>query len=523
MIVRDLIARVGFKTNKASLSRANRAMSGLRQAAVSLAAVLSAAAVVKGLTNIADAAADANEQMNALNVMLGEKNAEAIEKWSSSVADSVGRSKFTLQKYASDIAGVTGSMLGDTDQATAMSMALTQRAIDIGSVKNKKASEVLRDFASALAGSPETMNKYGAVLTVTNTEEFMRQKRIKGTWKEMTQAQKTQIRYMMIMDKTSKMAGDAAKTTKSYANATQALGELWKDVRVELGKEILPILKKYLEQSREAVKGMREWIKANRALIRQGFTRYIGGAVGLMKSLFSFTRLIIVGMREWMKTLPPLSQGLIKIAGIALLIAAALIMPYGWLLLIGAAVLLVIDDFEKWRKGGKSVIGELTDETRGLWAALGDTQFWQDNWNDLVQVFEYVVFLFKEMGKSISDLMGIDKLINKLGKVSDWFSESEALVNKKGFDPWFRKEFPGASGFVDDLMSGEKREMALAPTGSAFRTSAWQDRPTNNTSNDVKTQITIHANGKDAPAIEAGVKQAYRKMVAVNPLISVPQ
>jgi len=363
MIVRELLTKVGFKLNRASVNRANQAMSGLKNAAIGLAAAFSAVQIGRGLANIADAAADAEEQMNALNVTLGKENAEAIAKWSDEIADKVGRSKYALQDMAAELSGVTDAMLGDSEQATDMSMKLVQRAIDIGSVRNKKAKDVLNDFRAALSGSVETMNKYGAVLTVANTEEFMRQKGIRGSWRTMSQAARTQIRYMMIMEKTQKMHGDAANTIDSYANAIKAVGAIWNDLKVEVGKNLIPALEPFIKQLKAVVKGWREWVKANQEMLKSKIAEYIKRIVSVIKNLISYT----VFLFDEFNKLPSVVQNLIKIAGVIILIAGVLMSPWLILIAIGIAVIAIIDDFENWRKGNKSVIGELLIGLDKIW------------------------------------------------------------------------------------------------------------------------------------------------------------
>ncbi|MCP4570673.1 MAG: hypothetical protein GY841_24070, partial [FCB group bacterium] len=75
----------------------------------------------------------------------------------------------------------------------------------------------------------------------------------------------------------------------------------------------------------------------------------VGGFFGRVASQFA----------EWSKKLDPFSKKLLKISAIALGVAAMLMLPGGSIILMGALLALLIEDFEVWREGGNSAIGEI--------------------------------------------------------------------------------------------------------------------------------------------------------------------
>ena len=60
-------------------------------------------------------------------------------------------------------------------------------------------------------------------MTENNLKAYALAKGINVLWKDMSEAEKTQVRYNYMLEKTSFFSGDAAKTINSTANKTKVL------------------------------------------------------------------------------------------------------------------------------------------------------------------------------------------------------------------------------------------------------------------------------------------------------------
>ena len=75
-------------------------------------------------------------------------------------------------------------------------------------------------------------------MTEVNLEAFRLSQGIETSYKNMTQAQKVQLRYNYVMEQTKLAQGDFLKTQGSWANQTRILSENFKEL-IEICKELL--------------------------------------------------------------------------------------------------------------------------------------------------------------------------------------------------------------------------------------------------------------------------------------------
>lgn len=182
-----------------------------------------------------------NESINAVTVSYG-KNAEAVLAIGDGAADSMGlaRREFNasavqMSAFAKDIAGPGGDVVGTLDD-------LMMRATDFGSVMNLETSDALERFQSGLAGEIEPLKKFGIKLSDGAMNAYLLEKGIDRTTTTMTEQEKVQLRYQMIMDQTNKMEGDFANTKDGFANSTKIATATTKNASDALTTDLLPAL-----------------------------------------------------------------------------------------------------------------------------------------------------------------------------------------------------------------------------------------------------------------------------------------
>ncbi|NIQ97566.1 MAG: hypothetical protein GWN87_27860, partial [Desulfuromonadales bacterium] len=239
MIVRELLTRVGFQTDRRSIRTADSAISGLKRAAGALAAVFAGGALAQGVRQMVELASDAEETRNVIRESFGQ-SAEAVQDWAAQQADAVGRSRFQLEEYAATLGAIITPLTGNAEASAAMSQELAQLAVDLGSFFNAAETDVLAALKSGLIGSTEPMMKFGVVMTQANLEAFRLEQGIGKSVKQMTEAEKTTLRYQFILSKTTAAQGDAARTADGYANLTKRLQANLKDLGTEIGFALLP-------------------------------------------------------------------------------------------------------------------------------------------------------------------------------------------------------------------------------------------------------------------------------------------
>jgi len=229
----------GFQTE------ANRSIGTVLKSAAKVAAIAAGGALatvgVKVLKDSVAEASNLNESLNAVQVTFG-KNAKGIMALGENAAKALGLSKtefnglaVRFSNFAQTVAGKGGDVVGTMDD-------LTTRASDFASVMNLDVNQAAELFQSGLAGETEPLRQYGIDLSAAAVQAHALAKGIWNGKGEMTEAQKVQARYSLLMKSTNKTAGDFANTSDSLANRQRIANAQWKNAKASIGQALLPVM-----------------------------------------------------------------------------------------------------------------------------------------------------------------------------------------------------------------------------------------------------------------------------------------
>lgn len=358
MNVRELITVLGFKTDETAVRRYEGAISGVKTQMAGAAAT-ARAILLPALAGLGAAAGYAAYRMTREFVAAGDELEAMAEK--------TGVAKQALQelRYAADMMDVSQ---GELDQGLAQlvrrmgmakagqkGMAEAFRGIDLNDP-----AQALEDIADRLARIPNVADRArlaaqwfgkGGLGTVNN---FL----AKGG---------AQIRaYREHFRKAGYgMSDDAADMASNVDNSLKELGYSLAALRRGIGATFAPVLQRITE-------GTIAWINANRQMIRQRIDRYVDFISDALTPMIDLARkaggalsgIASPGART------DLAAGL----------GAAAFM-FGRQGVLGVALVLFLEDLQKWRSGQKSllelILGDYVTWVRGAKAA------WQD-WVDFV-------------------------------------------------------------------------------------------------------------------------------------------
>jgi hypothetical protein len=364
MIVRELLTLLGFTVDKGSYNQAVRAYdalqgkmlqqqhasqqaalaqqkqaqaasqaargTGLLGQALGMMQRFGAQAQLSGmLTQFTQMASSADETRNVIKQLFGDEGLAQVTDWSTKMGAAMGRSKYSLQQYASTLGAVIQPMAKSDKEAQAMATSLAELSVDLASFFNTSDEDAMRALRSGLTGEYESLKRYGVVLNDTTLQEVANQRGIKKKVSQMTAAEKTELRYAAIMKRTERVKGDAIRTGEGFANATRAMKDAMRDLGTDMGATVLPKVEMLIRLTRDAL----NWFNQMR-----GSTHILEAAM----------------------------YTLAGVAGIlALEFYGAFVLPA---IAIGALILL-IDDLWTTLDGGESVTRDIID---GLWG-IGTT------------------------------------------------------------------------------------------------------------------------------------------------------
>jgi len=299
------------------------------------------------------AASDLNETMSKTEVVF-KKNADEVKKWSTTTLDTFGLAQGTALDMAA-VYGDMGTAMGlNIDKATDMSMSITGLAGDMASFKNMKPEEIHTALTGIYTGETESLKRLGIVMTETNLAEYAKQQGIKKSIKEMSQAEKVQLRYNYVMDASENSIGDFARTQDSAANQMRIAQESVKELAANIGTILLPTftkivtwVNKWIEKFRQLPTGVQEVIVKIALFVGAiGPLLIVGGAlisaIGTIIGFLSAVSIEVIAVAA-------------VIAGLAAGIGAVVVKTVGWQ--------TILDKI-------KTVIFTVTDFAKTMWEAI---------------------------------------------------------------------------------------------------------------------------------------------------------
>ena len=185
------------------------------------------------------AASDAEEMRSKFGVVFGDM-ADDVEGWAESHGELVGRSRLDLMEYAAQLQDTLVPMGVARDEAGDLSKAISELAVDLASFNNMAESDVVQRLQSALVGNVRAVQRFGVVLSQANVEQELFNMGIQGGNAAATESQRVMARLNVIMRGTEDAQGDAARTADSFANKSRRLQSELRDVRIEIGEELMP-------------------------------------------------------------------------------------------------------------------------------------------------------------------------------------------------------------------------------------------------------------------------------------------
>ena len=231
-------AKGSFENLKTSILGAKDKLSEFTKAAIAAGAALA----VNKLKDIGSAAietaSDLREVQNVVDTSFGDL-AYMMEDLADKAIETYGISKLTAKETGSTFMAMAKGMEIAPKTAADMSIALTELSADMASFYNVEQQVASTALNSVFTGETETLKKFGVVMTEANLNAFALEQGIEKTVKQMSQAEKVQLRYNYVMNQTSLAQGDFAKTSGEWANRSRVLQEEITELSTMVGEELI--------------------------------------------------------------------------------------------------------------------------------------------------------------------------------------------------------------------------------------------------------------------------------------------
>lgn len=190
-------------------------------------------------------ASDLNETMNKVDVAFGD-SANGVKEWGDTTIKQFGIAKGTALDMAALYGDMATGMGMNTSEASKLSTNLTGLAGDLASFKNISIDVAKTALAGVFTGETESLKQLGIIMTQTNLEQYAQSVGITKSMDNMTEAEKIQLRYAFVVDRSKNAVGDFARTSDSTANQTRIAQETFKELSAEIGEKLIPQFNKML-------------------------------------------------------------------------------------------------------------------------------------------------------------------------------------------------------------------------------------------------------------------------------------
>lgn len=187
------------------------------------------------------AASDLEESISKVNVVFGD-GADEVLKWSNNAATSLGMSKGAAIAATGTFGAFLTAMGQTPEEAQKLSMSMVQLSADMASFNNASPEETLLALRAGLSGEAEPLKKFGVALSDAAVKAKAAQLGLGGLKGELTEQEKIQARYAIIMEQTTTAQGDFARTADGNANQMRILKAQFADVSAEVGANLIPVV-----------------------------------------------------------------------------------------------------------------------------------------------------------------------------------------------------------------------------------------------------------------------------------------
>lgn len=203
------------------------------------------AGIAVGLGKSVKVASDLSESVNAINVAFG-SSAKGILDFGKTAATTLGVSSVDFNNAAVRFSAFADRIVGKGGDAAGFVADISTRAADFASVFNIEVAEALGVFQSGLAGEAEPLKRFGINLLDSEVKAFAMANGIGEVGRQLTETEKVQARYGLLMEATAKTQGDFANTSGGLANGMRILKAQITDTQAEIGNALLPVLEEIL-------------------------------------------------------------------------------------------------------------------------------------------------------------------------------------------------------------------------------------------------------------------------------------
>ena len=213
--------------------------------AKSIGRKLTLAGAIAGLTAFTKKATQAGASLNAMGTIIDASlphMTKQVDDFAKSAGAMFGLSETQAKGFVGKYASMASAMGYTEKQAYAMSTALTGLAGDVASYYHISSDDAYAKLGAIFTGETESLKQLGVVMTQNALDQFALQQGLGKTTAQMTELEKTTLRYQFVMDRLKLASGDFAKYANTWSGSIATIKLNWSNFMATMGQGIINIL-----------------------------------------------------------------------------------------------------------------------------------------------------------------------------------------------------------------------------------------------------------------------------------------
>lgn len=257
--------------------------------------------------------ADFEQALGKMDVVFGESSGR-IDKWSRNALKDFSLARSTAVTMASDFGALFKGMGMNMQQTEEWSTTLTERTMDLSNFYDTTVEETTNALNAIVTGQTEPLRRFGINMTQATLQEYAYASGIRKKVSDMTEAEKVQLRYNFVIERTNIAVGTTARESDTATGQINRFKEGVKELGVGFSEHILPIFVPVIEGVNNMIEGFANLSDGTKKFIvvAGGIVASIGPALLMLGSVFK----AISNISEGMKVAKGAIEGVSKVGGL---------------------------------------------------------------------------------------------------------------------------------------------------------------------------------------------------------------
>lgn len=203
---------------------------------------------IKGLTKLGPALiaafsvkvfADFEKATKTAAIVFGD-SADEIIAFSKGINKELGTTAAGALQFATNIGNAIQGVGFSARTTTAATEALTTRVADVAAALSRTPQQIATAFQLAIEGNTRGLKQLGITISGLDTQNKALALGFKGSFSDLSDAQKAAVLYSLVLERTNKFQGQAAATADTFRGRMRTLkGELG-DTALSIGRNLAP-------------------------------------------------------------------------------------------------------------------------------------------------------------------------------------------------------------------------------------------------------------------------------------------